>query len=263
MSRATSAAAATSASAGSKQRARDEGRVGYLERSERPLASLVFLLPLIVFYELGTRGALAFAGVAGVERSGGQQIVAFALLQQFFALFGASVFYLPALAVVGILLTWHIARNDPWKVRPSTLAGMGLESLLLVIPLLVMGIVLARYFPRLPLAAPPPDATNLVLLSVGAGIYEELVFRLILCTALSVLLANVLRVPTRTSNLLLVLISAVAFSAYHYLGSEVFQWRNFAFRTGAGIYFGTLFLVRGFGITASCHAIYDVFILLV
>src|SRR6476620_9814971 len=77
---------------------------GYLRRSELPLASLVFLLPFIVLYELGTR---QFASDPAHQTE--QRIIAFNLMQQFFHLFGATGRYMPALAVVGILLGCHIA----------------------------------------------------------------------------------------------------------------------------------------------------------
>jgi hypothetical protein len=59
-----------------------------------------------------------------------------------------------------------------------------------------------------------------------------------------------------------VLGSAVAFSAYHYLGAEQFDLPTFAFRTVAGVYFGGMFLARGFGVTAGSHAAYDVLVTL-
>src|SRR5688572_11348305 len=121
--------------------------LGYLERSQRPFISLVFLLPLIVLYEVGTRAYLTD------PHHGTQQIVAFTLLQDFFQLFGANGRHLPALAIACILLTWHIARNDSWKVNPLTLLGMAVESVVLVLPLFVLGFLLARFFPHVPLAA--------------------------------------------------------------------------------------------------------------
>ena len=48
---------------------------------------------------------------------------------------------------------------------------------------------------------------------------------------------------------------------YHYLGPETFTWKTCLFRTLAGIYFGGIFICRGFGVTAGCHAIYDIMIL--
>jgi hypothetical protein len=227
---------------------------GYLGRAARPLVSLVFLLPFIILYEMGTRILLTD------PVQGTQHIVAFTIIGRFFALLGAGGQYLPALAVVAILLAWHIARKDPWAVKLGTLFGMSLESALLTVPLIGFGIFLPRLFPM-----GVPSGEHLgqtIILSLGAGVYEELVFRLILCTMLATLLRNVLQIDKGLSMLLLVLLSATLFSAYHYLGTETFQWRIFVFRTGAGIYFAAIFLTRGFGITSGTHVAYDILIAL-
>jgi hypothetical protein len=227
---------------------------GYFQRSELPLASLAFLLPLVVLYEVGTRH---FAWDAAHHTE--QRIIAFALMQRFFLLFGASGRYLPAMAVVGILLAWHIARRDEWRVEMGTVFGMLLESLLLALPLLLLGRLTTYYVPQA--AAPHPEMGNLFVLSVGAGVYEELMFRLIAFTLLNFLLMDLLRIRKSWSYLLMVLISAVGFAAYHYLG-EPFRWQTFAFRTVAGIYFGIVFIFRGIGITSGVHASYDISIIL-
>src|SRR2546430_621532 len=106
----TRAAAATAARREDSRRSGSATRdlpAGYLRRSELPLASLVFLLPFIVLYELGTR-QFAYDPAHQTE----QRIIAFNLMQQFFHWFGATGRYMPALAVVGILMGCHIARND-------------------------------------------------------------------------------------------------------------------------------------------------------
>lgn len=227
----------------------------YLSRSTRPLTSLVFLLPFILLYEIGTR-LLLTDPVQGTHH-----IVAFTLLQRFFAIFGATGRHLPALAVVSILLAWHVAKKDTWTVSLPTLLGMVAESIALGLPLIVFGVGIARLFPSLS----APTASGLprtVILSLGAGVYEELVFRLILCTALAMVLRNVLKVSPRLSMLLLVVLSATLFSAYHYLGNEPFHWRIFVFRMAAGVYFAALFVFRGFGLTAGSHMAYDLMIAL-
>jgi membrane protease YdiL (CAAX protease family) len=137
---------------------------------------------------------------------------------------------------------------------------MAMESLFLAIPLLALGISSARWNIHVPLWGRAEAWRDDAILSLGAGIYEELVFRLILMTLLVLLFADLLRLPKLWSNLLMVSISAVLFSLYHYLGHEAFQWQSFAFRTVAGIYFAGLFLTRGFGITAGCHISYDILI---
>ena len=232
----------------------DARPAGYLGRSARPLTSLVFLLPFIVMYELGTRLWLTD------PVNGTQHIVAFTMMQDFFALFGAYGRHLPALAVAAILLAWHVARKDAWHVNPGTAFGMVVESAALGVPLIVFALMMARFYPLA--ATTGQGTTETVILSMGAGIYEELVFRLILCTALAMVLRNGLKMGDGLSFLLLVVISSTLFSGYHYLGNEAFNWRNFVFRTAAGAYFAVLFVARGFGITAGSHMAYDILILM-
>jgi hypothetical protein len=221
----------------------------------RPLTSLVFLTPFIILYEVGTR-LLLTDPVRGTHH-----IVAFTLLQRFFALFGATGRHLPALAVISILVAWHIAKKDAWTVSLPTLFGMALESVALGLPLIVFGVGLARLFPSMsaPTAVGFPRT---VILALGAGVYEELVFRLILCTALAMVLRNGFGLRPKLSMLLLVVLSASLFSAYHYLGSEAFHWRIFVFRMAAGVYFAAIFLFRGFGLTAGSHIAYDLMVAL-
>src|SRR4051794_7352850 len=113
---------ALSAGEGFESRGRS---AGYFERSERPLTSLLFLLPMIVVYELGTRFYAVSSGRAP------EHIYAFTLMQRFFGMLGATGRLLPALAVAGILVAWHLARKDPWEFRLKTLVGMLFESVLL------------------------------------------------------------------------------------------------------------------------------------
>jgi hypothetical protein len=229
---------------------------GYVHESELPLTSLLFLLPLMVIYELGTR-YFTTAAQAGYE----QQIIAFTMMQRFFRLLGVHGQHLPAIAVCTILLSWHLARRERWQINLPTLLGMTLESTLLALPLIAIGRELARY---VPLTTAHVSRQDTIIMSFGAGVYEELVFRLTLFTLLSLLFRDILKLRSAWLNLVIVLIGALAFSGYHYLSPlESFQWRSFAFRTVAGAYFGCVFLLRGFGITAASHAAYDILILFV
>jgi membrane protease YdiL (CAAX protease family) len=226
----------------------------YFQDSELPLTSLIFLLPLIVIYEVGTQYFTTAA-----QHGQDQQIIAFMMMQRFFRLFGVHGQHLPAVAVVTILLCEHALRNKRWQLNLGTLAGMAIESALLALPLIAIARELSRYFP---LSASGGTRQDIVIMSLGAGVYEELVFRLILFSFLSLALKDAMRLNSFWVHLGVVSISAFAFSGYHYLSPlEHFQWRSFIFRTVAGAYFGVLFLLRGFGITCGCHAAYDVLIL--
>ena len=59
-------------------------------------------------------------------------------------------------------------------------------------------------------------------------------------------------------------LGALIFSAFHYVGPYGDPWQlgSFTFRAVAGLLFSGLYLLRGFGITAWSHALYDVFLTL-
>jgi hypothetical protein len=222
---------------------------GYFQRSELPLYALVFLLPAMILFEIG----ISFHPA---------DPIAFHILQLFFNKLGATGRFVPLLSVVAILLTWHITRKDPWKIDMETLWGMLLESLLLAMPLLALGIAVARWHIHVPLAVPFHISSDNIILSLGAGIYEEFVFRLAMMTLVFIVAADLFKLRKSLSNLLMVAVSAVLFSLYHYLGNETYQVQSFVFRASAGIYFAILFLTRGFGITCGCHIAYDITIVL-
>lgn len=225
---------------------------GYFRLSELPFHSLLFVLPFIAIYELGVRFWRDYNPNVGQG-----QIVAFALMQRFFLWFGATGVMLPALAVVGILLAWHIARKDPWRPRLGVYAGMALESIVLTAPLIALGMALPQHLAVWNITS---VEANWLILACGAGVYEELVFRLIGVTLLVMLLGDLLRLPTKIAIPTAVVLSAVGFSLYHYWGYESFDWRSMVFRTTAGIFFGIIFLFRGFGITVGTHVAYDMLI---
>jgi hypothetical protein len=227
---------------------------GYLYDSELPLTSLIFVLPLMAIYEVGTR-FLTTAAHRGYQ----EQIIAFNMTQRLCQLLGVHAQHVPPLVVAVILLSWHAARRAKWQVHAGTLICMAFESAALALPLILLSREAARY---LPLATIHGATRDSIIMSLGAGVYEELVFRLILITSLSMIFREPLRQHPVIGSLGVVLISAFAFSGYHYLSPiEHFTWRSLVFRSVAGAYFGALFLLRGFGITAGCHSAYDLLIL--
>ena len=100
----------------------------------------------------------------------------------------------------------------------------------------------------------------------GAGIYEELLFRLMLLPVVCGLV-RLTGLQKNWSIFLGVIVTSLLFSAAHYkvFGEygEPFQWYSFTFRVFAGLFFGLLFLFRGFGVAVGAHAFYDVFVVMV
>jgi hypothetical protein len=220
----------------------------YLDSTHQPLHCLVFLLPAVVLYELG-----AF----WTSPAHDSRVAAWALMHHFFELFGATSLHLPALAVVIIFLVLHATSGEPWRVQKRTLVGMAAESAVLALPLRLLG----RLMSPTVLFSVRQWVSDAVL-SVGAGIYEELVFRLILISLGCLILIDILRLPVTGSLIFAVMVSSGLFAAHHYVpfGRDTFNPVSFAFRAAAGIYLAAIFVMRGFGIAAGCHIIYDLIV---
>ncbi|MCK4752623.1 MAG: CPBP family intramembrane metalloprotease [Planctomycetes bacterium] len=274
----------------------------YFERTSRPIYAIIFLLPFIIFYELGT----IFINTDALNQIQ-VRVVAFVWLQHFLEYlgFGSKLIWMaPALAVILILLGLQLTSRKKWQFFPRDIGPMSVECTLLAIPLIVLSLFLSTsaepsrdvdrfdnntiqvHSETIPncssvatvslYAETNNDAsdsgfkkssllTNMVT-GIGAGIYEELVFRLVLICLLMIFFQDLLRLNHRNSVILAVLVSAALFSAHHHIiflngrfgQTAAFNWTEFSFRTLAGIYFAVLFAIRGFGITAGTHAFYDI-----
>ncbi len=212
----------------------------------------MFLLPLIIAYEVG------LIVLAPPVQGEADRVIAYHLMEMFFSLFGATGVLLPGLLIIVILLATHVVSREPWRVRASTLLGMLGESLVWTMPLFVLNRTI-RYAGT---TGTFIDWRESLVIGTGAGVYEELVFRLVLVTVLVIILEDVLHFKKIHSLVAAVIIAAVLFAAHHHvpLGTEAYAFVPFLFRTLAGIYLGGLFLLRGYGVTAGCHAFYNVIV---
>ncbi len=239
---------------------------------------LLFLSPLILLYAIGS-------WQYGTHPQTGEHIAISAYLRfiEFFEIFGVTSLYLPSLVLVVVLIVWHVLKKDRWELHPGIPALMWLESIVLSLPLLVMDQVLTRLSirstnaslsslsiplfnsPQAPVIAELPWQTQVVL-SVGAGIYEELLFRMVGIAVVHLLLVDVLRIRENIGTVCAVAISAIAFAAYHDLtpgAATSIDWSLAIFYFLSGIYFGSVFVVRGFGIAVGAHAVYDLLVIVI
>ncbi len=106
------------------------------------------------------------------------------------------------------------------------------------------------------------DVLQNIALSLGAGFFEEIIFRVVLLNFLFFLFKPFIK-KTFVAGILSVLISSLLFSISHYVGSMADSWEiySFMFRWLAGMLFTVLYFIRGFAITAYTHALYDIWVL--
>ena len=226
---------------------------GYWRESSQPLASLVFITPLLVIYEAG----LLVLGPNAVQNG------ADVWLREFLRLIGFGQYFLLPILTVCILLAWHYTTRKPWRLSRGLLWGMTGECVLLAVCLRLLSQfqgILLQTGPgdlRLSISAKIGDAVGFL----GAGIYEELLFRLILLSLITWGLRR-LKVKSRPSTVAAVLLTSLLFATAHYIGAHGYDldWYSFLFRFLAGVFFSILFVCRGFGIAAGAHAGYDILV---
>lgn len=235
----------------------------YFSRSRQPLAALVFLLPLIVAYELG---AFLYLGPALGQDVSARFYIARSLgeIFEFLSVSPRVADYLIGLLVLVVLFCMHIMQRDRWRFEPRLYGAMFIESVALAIPALMFSLLVGQQEAAQAVienTAGRPYSADLVI-SVGAGIYEELVFRLILIAAVHTLVVDVLGSSQQWGALIAVFTSATLFGLYHFggVGGRMFTWPLFIYFTMLGFYFAILYIVRGFGIVVAVHAFFDIMV---
>ena len=246
------------------------GEMSYWRESSRPLPSLMFVAPMILVYELGTV-------ILGAEAPrNGADVWLRSLLGQI----GLAQHFLLPLLTCGLLLAWH---HERWAVSWPVVSGMLIESSLLGLLLLLLANGMASLLATeaamtetVPQGFSPPLAMQYgrvgrIVGYLGAGIYEELLFRLLLIPP-AIRTLQSLGMARRPSWWWAAALTSLLFAMAHYevsfslMGQEIAwpgeQWNavTFGFRTLAGLVFSVLFLLRGFGIAAGAHALYDIFV---
>lgn len=239
---------------------KDRGEIGYATLSTRPLHVLAFLLPFMIAYEIGAFMYLTSHG--SVKAIGAQHIV-----YKVFASLGGVQWHAPTFLLAAILIVWHLLLKDPWKVRVPVLLGMALESCVWTLPVVVFGVLCQAATTMTPAAFVADSLRDQpwqarATLSIGAGLYEELLFRLILVTIFHIALVDLMKLKPRLGSIIAAVASGVLFALYHPL-PELGRPRYvmFAFYAIMGAYFAALFLIRGFGIVVAAHALYDLVVL--
>jgi hypothetical protein len=235
----------------------------YLAESRLPLASLVLVAPLLLVYELG----ILWLGPEAMRN--GAEVWLRVLLDWV----GLGEYLLLPLVTVGLLLAWQHMTARPWRVHRGVLAGMVVEALALAILLLVVArlqgslfaaVTLATSGADQPLGGPvEPSRLGLIISYCGAGLYEELLFRLMLLPVVIGLL-RLCGLAPRGALTVAAVLTSLLFAALHYSilipQGDPFELRTFTFRFLAGLFFAVLFLLRGFGIAAATHALYDMLV---
>ncbi len=219
-------------------------------------------LPLILMYEF-------LIIVANRGRAGEIRVSSEVWLKEILASMGAQSMHVLAgiIVVIGFGIVIY-ERKKQIPIRVTYFIGMMIESMLyaVLVAMLVSEIVWRLFDPAalqtgMIVQAEIADLWTQIALSIGAGIYEELVFRVIVVGGVYLFLHALFGFKS-LAYLIAAVSGAFLFSLVHYIGplGDTFTVASFAFRFLFGLALNVLYLTRGFGVAAWTHALYDIMI---
>ena len=229
------------------------------DSSRNLLTSLVLIFPLFLLYQVGVLFTLPMLN--------GADFVTLLLFGTFhFTLREYAIFLAGIVAVFGLVL-YLLKRKQ--RVEGRVLLPMLLESSIYALTMgaLIVFVMtkLLGFSPHLSAARPQQGLITRVVMSLGAGFYEELVFRLGLLNGLKYTFARVLGLGDVITALAAFLLSSLLFSAVHYIPpyGDMLALDSFTFRFLAGIVFAIIYRFRGLAVAVYTHAFYDIFVLVI
>jgi hypothetical protein len=223
------------------------------------LTSLILVFPLFLIYQLGVLFTLPMLN--GVDFVTTLLFASFGLTIKGYLLFLAAVVAVFALAVALLKRKQHFNGKVFLPVIvESVLYALTMGSLIVLLMTKVLG-----FSPNLAVGLPEQGLLTRVVMSLGAGVYEESVFRLGLLGGSIATFEKLLGMSRWAAVLGAFVFSSAVFSFVHYLPptGDAFSFGSFTFRLLAGVVFGVLYKVRGFAVAVYTHAFYDIFVLVI
>ena len=230
--------------------------MSYFIQTRSSFYSFLFTIPLFIIYEIGiiflSRDDII------VVRNGADFLMR-AILESFGIL---GLYGLGAIFLIGFIVTYvfFLKGKNSSDIKTEYLFIMVFESVAWAIFLYIL---LSKFMVLLMIPI-GKAVLQQVILAVGAGIYEEFLFRVLLISGLSSIIGFVFLWEEKGSNIAALIIAAAIFSGFHFMGEygDYFTMELFLLSFFAGIILGILYYARGFGITAYAHSIYDLIVLI-
>jgi len=219
-----------------------------------PFTSAILVFPLLLIYQLGILGSGGL-GLNGVD------FVTKALIElcardlgNYLGVLGVMLLVYGAILVI----LRRYGRFSPHRFVPALVESAFYASTMGTLILLVLH-RFQQFVPGLAVHA-GPSVADIAVISAGAGLHEELIFRVLCMGGLGLFLSGL--TGRRRAWLAALVLSSLVFSLAHHVGpaGEAFTYAAFVYRTLAGVFFALVYQLRGFAVAAWTHALYDVYV---
>ena len=226
---------------------------GYLNEGSGPWADLALTLPIFVLYHL----LVVFLDVRNAADLVTRELVQ--LSNNSLPAYGGLTLVIGSV-FVGVL----VVAGREHELRWQRFVWIALEG---VVYATMMRFAAAYVVGRLHLGGGLSDRFAGLVMSLGAGFYEEIAFRVLLFGVGLKVMQLLFVAPHPFKRTLVALgwavFSAAVFSGWHYIGpmGDPFEMRSFVFRWVCGLVFTAIYAFRGFAPVVWTHALYDIWVL--
>lgn len=229
----------------------------YFDHTHSLVYSYLISLPLLILYE-------ALIVITQPDPASIVRISVDVWIKQLFQLIGYNALSITLLLVACLgLFIFFRDRKHHRPLYVSYFMGILLEAVLYAI---LLAFLISSFLTNILQLIPPTAVEELptlqqIALSLGAGLYEELFFRVFLIFVLFRIFKFIFS-KNLQSYVAAVLIGALIFSLAHYTGTlgDPFTLGSFLFRFVFGLALNVIYVTRGFGVTAWTHAFYDIMV---
>jgi hypothetical protein len=214
---------------------------------------LVLVFPLFLAYQVGVMFSPTINGVDFVTRA-------------MYAAVGSSRDnYLVLQLTLAVLFVCYVAYlHERGRFSIKAIVPLVAESALYAFTLGTLIVLIMQKLLGLELAIRFGETGQAIVVSLGAGVHEELIFRLG-AMAGGLVALDKLGVAPRLSLLIALIGSALLFSAAHHMGAngDAVDTSVLIYRVLAGLAFGLIFYYRSLAHAVYAHFLYDVYVLVI
>jgi len=231
----------------------------YLKESRDLSLNVALVVPALAIYEVGV-------WLLGPSARNGAQL----LLRELFLLVGPIGVHVLNAILISSAVVCMIDAFQRFTGLFTRLLFVAIECLAYAI--LLGPLVLLLEAPLVNLARQAAEPSTLrtvvekIVLAMGAGVHEELFFRLLLMSAIFHVAHGLLKEVRWGAAVVALVLSSVFFALCHHdiilAGGEPFVPQVFLFRALAGMVLGLVFYLRGFAAAVYTHAFYNLLVFL-
>lgn len=239
--------------------AKARARRGWFHRID-PLTSVLLVFPLFLAYEVGI--------LAVPAAYNGADLITAAIIRMLQGNVGSYVALNAGLLACFIGLTLYLRRDNQFNPRmfwpvlfESTFYALSMGALICFVMVDLLHVDPSLSLAPRGTAGGTPGIVTSIVISLGAGVHEELFFRVLLLGGTALALEKALGARRWVALTFAFVVSSVLFSAaHHIIGGEPFRVGVFTYRVLCGLVFASLYEFRGLAVAVYTHAIYDIFV---